>query len=74
MRYVQKCTQQQKWQKREHNGEFGKYANMTILPESPTRQSNEGAHKSWRIWEIWRKLQYCQNRQQGKAQSNERAP
>ena len=25
LRYVQKCTQQQKWQKREHNGEFGKY-------------------------------------------------
>ena len=24
-KYVQKCTQQQKWQKREHNGEFGKY-------------------------------------------------
>ena len=24
-RYVQKCMQQQKWQKREHYGEFGKY-------------------------------------------------
>ena len=24
-RYVQKCTQQQKWQKREHVGEFGNY-------------------------------------------------
>ena len=24
-RYVQKCTQQQKWQKREHVGELGKY-------------------------------------------------
>ena len=24
-RYVQKCTQQQKWQKKEHVGEFGKY-------------------------------------------------
>ena len=24
-RCVQKCMQQQKWQKREHNGEFGKY-------------------------------------------------
>ena len=40
-RYVQKCTQQQKSQKREHNGEFGKYGKITILPESPTWQSTE---------------------------------
>ena len=44
MRYVQKCTQQQKWQKREHNGEFGKYGkndNFAII-------ANRAKHKAMR--------------------------
>ena len=44
MRYVQKCTQQQKWQKRENVGELANMAKMTILPQSPPRQST----KQWR--------------------------
>ena len=44
MRYVQKCTQQQKWQKREHNGEFGKYGKN----DNFARIANRTKHKAMR--------------------------
>ena len=44
MRYVQKCTQQQKWQKREHNGEFGKYGEN----DNFARIANKAKHKAMR--------------------------
>ena len=43
-RYVQKCTQQQKWQKREHNGEFGKYGKN----DNFARIANMAKHKAMR--------------------------
>ena len=44
MRYVQKCTQQQKWQKREHNGEFGKYGKN----DNFATIANRAKHKAMR--------------------------
>ena len=44
MRYVQKYTQQQKWQKREHNGEFGKYGEN----DNFARIANKAKHKAMR--------------------------
>ena len=44
LRYVQKCTQQEKWQKREHNGEFGKYGKN----DNFTRIANKAKHKAKR--------------------------
>ena len=44
MRYVQKCTQQQKWQKREHNGEFGKYGKN----DNFAKIANMAKHKAMR--------------------------
>ena len=41
-RYVDKCTQQQKWQKREHNGAFGKYGKNDNL----ARIANKAKHKA----------------------------
>ena len=43
-RYVQKCTQQQKWRKREHNGEFGKYGKN----DNFARMANMAEHKAMR--------------------------
>ena len=43
-RYVQKCTQQQKWQKREHNGEFSKYGENNNIATI----ANKAKHKAMR--------------------------
>ena len=43
-RYVQKCTQQQKWQEREHTGEFGKYGENN----NTARIANKAKHKAMR--------------------------
>ena len=48
MRYVQKCTQQQKWQKREHIGEFGKYGendNFATLANKAKHKAMKGPIK-----------------------------
>ena len=47
MRYVQKCTQQQKWQKREHDGECGKYGKN----DNFARIAKKAKHKAMR-WPI----------------------
>ena len=47
-RYVQKCTQQQKWQKREHVGEFGKYGendNFATITNRAKRKAIRGPIK-----------------------------
>ena len=44
LRYVQKCKQQQKWQKREHNGKFGKYGKN----DNFARIINRAKHKAMR--------------------------
>ena len=44
LRYVQKCTQQQKWQKREHIGEFGKYGEN----DNFATITNRAKHKAMR--------------------------
>ena len=43
-RYIQKCMQQQKWQKREHSGEFGKYGKN----DNFARIANMAKHKAMR--------------------------
>ena len=51
--YVQKCTQQQKWQKRENVGEFGKYGendNFATIANKAKHKAVTETHKSWRIW------------------------
>ena len=55
------------------SGEFGKYGendNFATIANEAKHKAVKGAHKSWRkrrIWQIWRKLQFCHNRQRGKA-------
>ena len=46
----QKCTQQQKWQKRENVGEFGKYGendNFATIADKAKHKAVKGAHKSF---------------------------
>ena len=61
LRYVQKCTQQQKLQKREHNGEFSKYGENDNIATIANRAKHKAKRGPIRVGDTGKFSKYGKN-------------